>query len=196
MSRGSAYDCKRKYCMLFGGWFFRGDGPTDSRTRVGNASGGLAMCSSDRSVLPTGKFIDTHALGFTGFSDIDEKNFGRDAQRERGARRLLRERCRGVPRCRFRLGPARVPVAGQGAGQRFIDDPARGIRFLKPLNGIESSKTHLGSIDTMVRATCFPLPEPEVPCALLGAQGSAEQCRQLQGRAAIDDTHELGEVFS
>lgn len=154
------------------------------------------MYSSDRSVMPTGEFIDTHALGFTGFSDIDEKYFGRDARRERGARRNLRERCRGTPRYRFRLGPTRVPVADQGAGPRFIDDPTLGIRFLEPLNGIESPKTHLGSIDTMVRPTYFPLPEREVPFALLGAQGLAEQCGQLQGRAAINDTHVLGEVFS
>lgn len=154
------------------------------------------MCSADRSVMPTGEFIGTHAFGLTGLSDIHEKNLGRGARRERGARRNLRERCRGVPRCRFRLGPTRVPVAGQGAGQRFIDDPTPEIRFLKPLNGIESPKTHLGSIDTMVRPTYFPLPEREVPFALLGAQGLAEQCGQLQGRAAIDDTHVLGEVFS
>lgn len=59
------YDCRRGSCMLSAGWFFRGDGPTDSENRVGNASRGLAMRTSGRSVLPKITYIHTYVFGLT-----------------------------------------------------------------------------------------------------------------------------------
>lgn len=96
--------------MLSAGWFFRGDGPTDSENRVGNASRGLAMKTSNRSVMPKIKYINTHAFGLTEAPVICVKRFGPNMPLEHERERNLRYRPCRADRDQLKFGPTRARV--------------------------------------------------------------------------------------